>query len=273
MASVHTYPSGLGGSTGDDLCVAAGPVYATVAPLYIDSVHGSASGDGSREYPYASLATTVGLGLSQGQTFVLLAGHDETISATLAISSANIWIVGEGSGSSQPRLTAGAGAGNMLNLTGAGCRVRGVYFPASAAAVTCRVSMAATGTFLENCYFECGSNDSVEAVNVVGGGATERVVTVNGCTFVSTSTDITARPKGGLEVITATLTQLNMEGCTFDGGTVGFSDYALEGTQSVTRLNGFVSLLNGADAFWATSSVGRFVVVNKGGNPDVFWTA
>jgi hypothetical protein len=273
MASVYTFPNGLGGTTGDDLCVASGPVYATVAPLYIDSVHGSGSGDGSREYPYASLATTVGLGLSQGQTFVLLAGHTETLTASLALNVANLWIVGEGSGSSMPKLTAGAGSGSMLNCTGAGMRIRGIYFPASAASVTARVKLDGTGQQIQNCYFECGGNDNFQAVNIVGNGATERIIRITGSTFVSTSTDPTARPKGGVEVITAALTELDIDDCVFDGGTVGFSDWALEGTQSVTRLNVFASFLNGADQFWATSSVGRSVVTVKSGNPAAFWTA
>ena len=92
------------------------------------------------------------------------------------------------------------------------------------------------------------------------------------CTLISTqaanaSPASNDPPSIGLEV-TAAMSDLRLEGCVFDGGTIGFADpYALKASAAaVTRLRGVnMSFLRGADYTLNSSTTGYINVQTSTG--------
>jgi hypothetical protein len=116
----------------------------------------------------------------------------------------------------------------MWNVVGANCWIEGFYFPASTAAATDRIGLAASDTMVKDCYFECGASDTNRALRVhtsAGGG------TIDGCSFVATA----SRPAVGLE-ISAAVNGVTVQNCTFDGGSYGWTDYAFKVSAAATAL-------------------------------------
>jgi hypothetical protein len=259
MASPNLYPNGAGGTTGHSLATRS-PVWALNGG-FIWYVHHTGTDAASpagrrREAPLATLAQAH-TNASAGDIIVLLPGHTQSLSAAQTFNKAQLTLVSEGTGSSRARFTC-SGTVAMFDVTAAGVRFGNLYFPASTAVPTARIRTAAARTVIEDCYFECGTSDTAEAVAYVTGAGT---ATVRGTSFVATA----ATPAIGIEVVNA-MTGLELEDVTFDGGSYGWTDYAFKATAAVTGMYGNrVHQLNHSDVFFATGSSGKWVVGTPSG--------
>jgi hypothetical protein len=265
VASPYIF-NNVGGSTGPST-VTGGPWYESGQRWFVHRT-GSDSAPGlDRARPLATLAQAV-TNASAGDTIHFLEGHSETLAAAQTLSK-TLYLVSEGSGTTRASFTC-SGAVAMFDVTSAGVRFNNLYFPQSTAAPTARVRVAAAECHIVSCDFDSGALDTGPALKFITSAATSRV---SSCKFTSTTTVVTSQPAIGVEVANA-MSGLDIISCTFDGGTYGWSDYALKWTAAVTR--GFVenlSLLNGADFFAATGSSYRVLPRDKSGSSRMVLTA
>lgn len=189
---------------------------------------------------------------SAGDIVALLSGHNETITSSITLNKAGLKVVGDGSGSNMPRLTCGLSAGNpMLDITAVNVMIAGIYFPASTnSAGIGRLRIGAAGDYVRNCYFECGANDTTRTIGLVTGAAN---VFITNSTFAVTA----ATPAIGIEVVNS-VAGLFMDGVIFDGGSYGWTDFALKGTSAVTSLDAGVRIMNGSNVSFPTGTTGMF---------------
>lgn len=232
MASPNPYPAGLNlagtvFANGPATLQLGGQVYLSGLVQWLDTINGNDANPGSiPERPVKTLAQAVTNSAANG-VIVIGAGSAESISVAQTINLANLSIFGCGTGSSRPRYTS-TGAVDVLNVTAAGVWIEGIYFPASTSSATDRINLGAAGCVVKDCYFECGTNDGTYSLQVGASGNNARI---DGCSFVTTA----SRPAIGLAV-TSAVTDTVVINSVFDGGSFGWSDYALKVTAAATRL-------------------------------------
>jgi len=262
--AIKSYVNGAGGSTGADLAILDN-TYQSGNYYYVGNAVTGASDSNAgteRTKPLLTLSQAH-TNASAGDTIVLLASHAETISSAITLNKAGLSIVGEGSGSSLPRLTCG-GAVAMLDVTAAGVLVDNVRFPASTAAPTARIRIAAAGSILQNLVFDCGASDTTRSVSYITGASDARLT---GSTFTATA----ATPAVAVEVINA-LAGLTMDEVTFDGGSFPWSDYAFKGTAAVTRLRATnIYQRIGSHILLPTGSTGVVQISDATGDSRLDW--
>lgn len=209
------------------------------AAYWVDSVTGSDSTGTGEEW--APLATVFGasgaLSLATNNASNLIickATHRETVSSAYTWAKAGVTLVSLGSGTARAQFTSSV-AGVMITTSAADVRVENCYFVQSTATTTSRFTIGAAGCELRDCQFDMGATDTTDGVLV---NAVADVV-VKGCTFKAVG-----RPSGttqrGLRA-TGAATNLLVEDCIVDGGTVGFTDSGLKldnGSADRFRLRG-----------------------------------
>jgi hypothetical protein len=267
MASIRSYPNGAGGTSGADLAVLKG-IYTSGTVYYVgNAVSGNSDSNGGteRDVPWATLAHAVAT-VSAGDTVVLLASHAETISSNIAISTAHLNIVGEGSGTTVPRLTNGVAAGTnpMITLTALNLLMDNVYFPGSSVAATARIKIAAGGSInLRNASFEMSANDAVQGlwwVSATGGDFCDNL------TFTKTAAG------AGVGFLINAVPNITMGTVTFDGGSFGaFTGGSVTAGAAGTKIRRMY-LLNGSTMLLATGSTGFVQVAGSTGDSRVDWT-
>jgi len=273
VASPNIQNNGVGGTTGAALALLA-PLYTSGDFWYVSSTTGSdaaAPRGKERIRPLATLAQAV-TNAAAGDIIVCLSGHAETLTGSQAFASANITLLGEGSGSSRPRFTRNADI-VMFNVTGAGFRIDNIFFPASTvASALSRVKFAGINDRMTGCYFECGTLDNGPSLETVTGAA--QVSVTGGTYFVSTSTTAASQPDSGIKITNA-ITDLELDTVIFDGGSSGWANpYALNGAGAVTRLRATnMDMLHDSDATLATGTSGYWHTRNKSGSARLVWTA
>lgn len=253
-----TYQNGLGGTLGDSL-VTCKPFISSVGAVYVSSLIGVDAGGSAglnRDKPLATLSQAYTNSTTDG-VIVLLDGHTETLTGAFTIGK-RLTIIGEGSNAGIPTVTLynNQAAGGLLTLSTAGVQLRNIKFPGNVqTCAVARLTLTAANIKLRGCYFECGSKDTGPAVSL-GSGASQ--TGIRNTTFISTATLTTAQPESALKSAAA-VTNLYMEGVTFDDGTVGFSNpYAYnEGANVTTGLYAEgLSLLRGSKMIMNVSSTG-----------------
>jgi hypothetical protein len=265
VASPNIYTSGIGGTTGDELCafsslVSSGDVWYVQFTSGVDAAS-PAGKDRGKPLKTLSQAHT---NAAAGDMIVFLGGHAETLTASQVISKAGLRLVSEGSGTSQARFTCG-GAVVMLDVTGAGVTLGNLYFPASTVAPTpARTRVSGATSLLRNCYFECGSTDTVPALQYVTGATS---ATVRGTTFASTATATGVQPHSAINVLNA-ISDLTLDAVTLDGGVSGWSQpFALNCSAAVTRLAATnLDLLGDSDATVPTGSIYTIAIRARSGS-------
>jgi hypothetical protein len=272
------WPNGLGPSTGDELAV-NGPLYTGGTTWFVHYTNGTdaVSPAGESELaPLKTLAQAV-TNAAHDDIIVLLDGHDETVTSTQTISK-RLTIVGGGSASGKPTaILRNNQAGNaLLSITTIGVSLRNIYFPENVQTCTeAKVIFTGQNMFrCVGCYFDCGAKDTNAAS--IACFSTTSFARFENCTFVSTATSAAARPVAGL---TATApVDWEVIGCTFDGGTVGFSGVAYQGAAfhnaSTAALRIHVqnlTLLRGANFVLGTGATGYISGVTTTGSSQVVW--
>lgn len=243
--------NGIGGLTGSILATAK-PLHTTFNIWYVSSVSGNAGYNGrDRKMPLPTLAQAVGLA-SAGDFIVLLSDHDETISTAVAVNR-TVTIIGEGSVSGKPTatLTQGDATANVLTVTATQCIIDNILFkPHSSAASGSFIDCTIDKMVIRSCYFEMNENCDGPGVHLDTGSADCRMEL---CTFESTAQTIGDLPDSAVRV-SATITNLVLDNCVFDGGLYGFETSSNEpwafdgtpGTQTFYKVYG-LTLKNGTD--------------------------
>jgi hypothetical protein len=271
MASPNVYSGGLN-LTGT--VFAGGPSLATLGPVYLsglvqwlDTINGNDSNAGSTpELPVKTiLQAATNFAAAPNGVIVIGQGSQESIAVSQTNLPAGVMVMGCGIGAQRPRYTC-SGAVDMFAVTAAGVRFRNLYFPASTAVSTSRISFAAVSGQVKDCYFECGASDTVRAVKIhTGANNTE----VTGTSFVTTA----SRPAIGVE-FSAAASDCRLKDCIFDGGSFGWSDYALKVTVAATRLDlENVSLVRRSDLYTVTATTYQGFGVTSDGTNRMTWTA
>lgn len=271
MASPTIYPNGLNlagtvFADGPATLQLSGATYLSGSVQWLDTIGGNNANAGTLpELPVATLAQAVTNSAANG-VIIIGAGSAESLSGSQALSLANLSIFGCGTGSSRPRYTC-TGAVVMFNVSGNGTWIENIYFPASTAAATSRIDLGAPYCMVKDCYFECGANDTNRAVRIPAAGSGVRV---DSCSFVVTA----SRPAIGLEISGASANMF-VEGCTFDGGSYGWSDYAFKVSAAATgireRGNTFINRSDLGHTVTATTY--QIYGNNAGGTANVLLTA
>lgn len=248
-------PNGMGETTGDALASSNKPLQASGKVYYVHHTGSDAYTGLNRAQPFATIAAAY-TAASAGDILCLLDGHTQQVSAVLIIAKA-LTIVAGGSSGGVPTVNFQAttgGAYSIFQITAAGTQIRNVKFKSSTVAHSAwRLEVIADSCAIVGCYFECGANES-GGQSVLIGNAQANVLFKN-CTFVSTATSAAATPASALDH-NGTTTNLTLDGCVFDGGTVGFTGgIAYTEAGIPTRRRGEnISLLRGADVSLHTSA-------------------
>lgn len=268
MASPNNYPAGLNlagtvFANGPATLQLAGPTYFSGGIQWLDTTGGGSNANAGTlpELPVATLAQAVTNSSANG-VIVIGAGSSESLSGSQSLSLAGLSIFGCGTGSSRPRYTC-TGAVDMFAVSGAGTWIEGLYFPASTATPTDRIGLAAANCTVKDCYFECGANDLTRALRIHTGANSTRV---EGCSFVTTA----QRPAIGLE-ISAAVSDSTLVNCTFDGGSYGWTDFALKISAAATRTRIFNPTITNRSDIGATITGTTYQVfgVSIGGTGNV----
>ncbi len=270
MASPNIYPGGLNlsgtvfASPPSDLDVDG--AYLSGLVQFLDTVSGSNANSGAiPELPVATLAQAVTNSAANG-LILIGEGSSESLSASQVVNLAGLYIAGCGTGSTRPRYTC-TGTVDMLSLTAAGIVIDNLYFPQSTAVATSRIAYTAANGEVRNCYFECGASDTNRALRVHTGANSTRV---EACTFLATA----SRPAIGLEV-SAAVTDTTLVDLTFDGGSYGWTDYALKVSAAGTRVRtrGVTLVRRSRLGHTVTATTYQLFAVTADGANPVFLTA
>lgn len=203
------------------------PSYLSGAVQWLDTIGGNDSNAGSTpELPVKTLAQAITNSAANG-LIVIGAGSGETLSSQQTASLAGLTVWGCGSGSSRPRYVSATSGSKMIAASGAGQRWRNIYFAAPTTNDGAHLDITGAGVRVRDCYFECSTNGG----GILGDtGASS--LRVSGCSFVATGTI----PASGY-ASTAGLADTAFEDTTFDGATLGWSDYAFKvSSAAATRL-------------------------------------
>ena len=263
--AITSYINGAGGSTGADLAILDRVSVSGLIYYVGNAVSGASDSSTGLERGKPLLTTAQAYSnASAGDTIVYLSGHSESIGSAVTLGKIGLSLVGEGTGSSVPRLTC-TGTIAMLDITAAGVLLDNIYFPVSTAAATARVRVGAAGVIMNALQFDCGASDTNRALSFVTGASYARLTNSR---FTATA----ATPAVGVEVINA-LAGLTMDAVTFDGGSFEWSGKAFTGTAAVTVLRATrMYQLNGSDAILATGSTGLWQTEISTGNSRTTWT-
>jgi hypothetical protein len=252
VASIQVYPNGAGGATGADLAVLTKAYYSGNV-WYVKNATGTDAVSPAgleRTSPLKTLSQAY-TNAAAGDTIVFLSGHAESLGAAQTLAKARLALVSEGNTASTRASFLCTGAVAMFDITAAGVLVDNIYFPAATAAPTAKVRTAAAFTRVQNCYFDCGVNDTNRALSFVTGASQGRVT---GTTFTVTA----AGAAVGIEVINA-MSDLEMDSVTFDGSSFGWTGYAFKGTAAVTGIHATrMNRLNGSHVILATGGSGKW---------------
>lgn len=225
MASPNVYPRSLAPS-GPDILVNDGG-YFVGSVLWVNSVTGSDANAGTEpELPKATWVSAYSVAAA-GDLILLAASHDETVSVAQTLNTANVATVGMGIGTAKAKLRSTV-AGVTITPNVAGLQFHNLYFPASTAATTARLSVAAGGTdcIIRDCDFECGAQDTTSTVTIAGARTY-----VRGCTFTATA----SRP-GRAILVSGAVASCIYEDILIDGSSYGWVSPAFGITAAATLM-------------------------------------
>lgn len=228
MASPNSYPAAFAAVGPDIALLTQNWMSGTV--LWVSSTASAANDANAGTEPELPKATWTSAyaAASAGDLIIVGASHVETVSVANVMGTANVATLGLGLGSTRPKFTS-AVAGAMFTANVAGLEFHNLWFPASTAATTARISIAAGGTdcLVRGCYFEAGTNDGASCVTVTGARAYLR-----DCDFVATA----SRPARGI-LVNGAVASCRFEDILLDGGAYGWSSPAFGVTAAATLMN------------------------------------
>jgi hypothetical protein len=242
-----SWVNGIGQTLGDSL-VTGRPLLTSLTTYFVSSATGDDTNNNGLDpdSPFATTAKVITTAAGAAVILVYLSGHTETFTATVTPVAGSIF-VGAGSSGGLPTVKLKMNASNttLFTCSAAGVQLRNVWIQANqVASNVARVKLTGINCLVKGCYFECAALDNAAGVEIgTGGGGSA----VNNTTFISTAVLNTAKPTSGL-LVSAALTDIDLDGCVFDEGTLGFTTSALNTSATITRMSGAISLLHGANA-------------------------
>lgn len=268
-------PNGIGEPLGDSL-VTNEPLLLSGDVWWVDSQTGTdaASPAGrNREKPLATLAQAL-VNAANQDIIVCKSGHSETVNSTFNISK-KVIIVGAGSSAGLPtvKFTMDSASNALFNITTDHVELRNLWLEENAQANSVqKINVDTTGPDFKmiGCYLEANENDD-DALLFIDSGAHR--VTLENCTFISTSTTTTTQPHSAI-IIGGNISDLHMKGCVISDGTVGWSNiWAFDSSAAVlTAFRGEdMSLLLGAEMLFDASSTGFVAPTTQTGGAKVSW--
>jgi hypothetical protein len=240
MSSPNAYPNPFS-LTGPAIAALSGN-YVSGSVFWVDSTSANASDANAGTEPELPKATWTSAyaAAAGGDLIICQPNHNETIAAANTLNTANVMTVGLGIGTARAKFTSNV-AGVMWTPNVAGLQFFNCYFPASIAATTARISVAAGGTDFElrGCYFECGVNDTTSALTIAGARAY-----IRDCDFAATA----SRPARAI-LMNAAVASCAFENVSIDGGSFGWTNGAFGITTGAATLLTLqdVRLLNRSD--------------------------
>lgn len=179
--------------------------------FFVSSATGASTNDGrDPDHPVATISQGLALcATGKSDTVHVLAGHAETLSATVTIDEENVKIKGYGQGTEQPALTI-AHTGDGFNVTVDGVTVEGLYFKSSTAAATSCINVGGASCVIRGNRFEHGTNDT-ECITVEDAG--DKLI-VEGNQFVTLANGVDA----AIELESASIDSVDIRGNLFHGG-------------------------------------------------------
>jgi hypothetical protein len=240
---------------------------------YVHHTGTDAAGTAGRDKqkPLATLAQAH-TNASAGDLIYFLEGHTQVLAASQTFNKAGIILASEGTGTSRASFTRNADV-VMFDITAAGVQMHNLWLPQSTIAISAanpNIRTAAASTLLEGCELDCGALDLAPGLQLNTGADRFEA---RDCTFVSTSTSLTAQPLAGIKVNQA-VSDMRLVNVTIDGGTVGWSTpHGFNGAAAVTRLTGRnFKLIRNSDAIIATGGVGLITLGSASASARVEWT-
>lgn len=239
-------------------------IFITGRTHWVDSQTGDNGNAGTEEAPLATLAQAItNATASNGSVIIVKAGHTETLTSSLSFSKAGLLFFGLGSGTSKPTFTVNGNV-DMFSLAAAYNRIYNFRFAAGTAAHTSRIDVAASRCSIIDCDFVCGAND-LESITLT---ASANSTLISGCTFTVTADG----PDAAIEIEATGAAGVEINNCTFDGGSYGFDAGAINSTVAHTSYRYInCTLTNYADITHTAAAKGIVsgVVAGDGCNVEV----
>lgn len=161
---------------------------------YVNSVTGSNSANNglNPDAAFATLAAAVSAATANNNDIILLMpGHTETVTSSIAVSKAGLSIIGLGSGLRRPALT-GSGTIDVINVTGANVLIENINFPAPLVdAQTADINIAAAGVTVRNTR-HLGSVATENKVDIITITASGDDFLIEGVYMYNTVVDVVA---------------------------------------------------------------------------------
>lgn len=161
------------------------------ATFYVDSVNGVSGASGTS---WGSAVATLEAGIAlctagRGDVVYVAQGHTETLTASLAIATAGVRIIGLGKGTKRPTIIIGDAAGEAINISAANVEIENFIFIAGTDQQTWMMGIAATDVAVRNCEFRevLTTKQPLIMLDIGGGGAANAAdrALVEGCYFNS----------------------------------------------------------------------------------------
>ena len=158
----------------DNFAVATGP-----QTFYVDAASGSTGATGlSRMDPFPTLALAItACTASRGDTIIVLSSHTESIAAAteIALSKADVTVIGEGSGDNRPTITATNAAGN-IPISGAGTRLENIILTCSGTIdVSNGITVTAAGCTIKDVQIRAATSTDEFVVGILTNASADRL--------------------------------------------------------------------------------------------------
>lgn len=163
-------------------------VFTTGTVYFVDSVTGSDSytGKGVKNSLATISAAVAKCSANVRDVILVAAGHTETVTSEITITTAGISIIGIGNGKNRPAITANfSSAGDTIAIDGANVQIKNLYFPTPSASQNAAIDINAADAVVENCLLLCGAN-FLDGVTITANGDDAKVqnnemkITANG---------------------------------------------------------------------------------------------
>lgn len=239
------YPGGLRRTYGHPIVSGSYLYTSSESVWWVNSEFTGSPGGGKDEYnPLSSIVAAHTIAAS-GDIVVCMDGHQEPAAAVTLTKQ--LFICGAGRTGDVPNCSFLFDGANTVDVQGTGTLISNFKFAGrSAAASDTRLAITASNVEISDCYFDCTKND--ERGISIGTGTYNRIIN---SVFVSNGIGTGAAERPGTAIRGgSTITDLTVEGCTFDSGAYGWEDiYAVDFyNQVVTRVRfKSNSQLRGAD--------------------------
>ena len=155
--------------------------------FFVDSGAANASDGNTGAAPTVPCATiNGGIGkctANNGDIVFVMPGHAESITATIALDVAGVWVRGLGWGDNRPTITA-TGSILAFTISAASCRVSNIICAPGGASVLAAFSITGAGVIVENC--ETRPHATSEFLGIISTAANDTVIRWN--KFYSLST-------------------------------------------------------------------------------------